>query len=330
MCCLLICFVHTSYGQSDFCSTATSYSACTSVAGTTAGATANTGSGQDDSYLASYICAGSMENTVWYTFTAPTTNNYTLNWCANACTSGWGIQTGVLTGPCGGPYTSLGCSYVSNGTCTAYDVALTAGQQVYIVVDGDAGDECSFTLDGCPVALPVLLASMNAECVEGGVLLHWSTLTEINNDYFTIEKSLDAENFVPIGIVNGHGNSKELHQYQYLDRDAGSSTVYYRLKQTDFDGAYEYFNTVSTTCENMGVTIFPNPFKDELTIILPNSDTYKIQITDVLGNIVWCDQLSNASNHKLRLDFLNAQGVYFTSVYTATDDLITVQKILKQ
>ena len=133
--------------QSDFCATATSLAACTPQAGNNIGATFN--SATDDSYAAADICAASVENTVWYTFTAPAADTYTISFNGMSCNLGFGAQTGVLTGPCGGPYTSLNCAYIADGTNGSYTVALAAGQQIFLVIDGDGGDECTWTVDIC-------------------------------------------------------------------------------------------------------------------------------------------------------------------------------------
>ncbi|MFT7612140.1 MAG: hypothetical protein ACI9J3_001089, partial [Parvicellaceae bacterium] len=147
----LIFGVTASYGQSNNCSPATTYNngaLCVPVAGTNAGS--NTG--PEDSYAAADICALSVENTIWYTFTAPTADTYTVTWDVGACGSGFGLQTGVLTGPCGGPYTSLNCSYAGTGVSTSYTFVAGAGQQVWLIADGDGGDQCPFNIDICGTA----------------------------------------------------------------------------------------------------------------------------------------------------------------------------------
>lgn len=171
-----------SYGQSDNCSPATTYNTlCTGVAGTNTGAT----TGPEDSYAAADICALSVENTVWYTFTAPIADTYTITMTVGACAPfGSGLQTGILTGPCGGPYTSLNCGFMAASATSSYTFVAAAGQQVWIVIDGDGGDECPFTMDICgtacnadagtvsvlvdgvPSASPVYLCSGGTNCVD--------------------------------------------------------------------------------------------------------------------------------------------------------------------
>jgi hypothetical protein len=147
---LFAIFTTTGYTQSDFCASATPLSLCVLDVGDNIGYTSN--SATDDSYAAADICAASVENTAWYTFTAPIADTYTVTISAYSCSGGFGLQTGVLTGPCGGPYTSLNCGYIANGTTGSYTVVLAAGQQVFLVLDGDGADECGFTVDFCGTA----------------------------------------------------------------------------------------------------------------------------------------------------------------------------------
>jgi hypothetical protein len=98
------------------------------------------------------------------------------------------------------------------------------------------------------VILPIELLSFAFTCAENGVALAWETATETNNDYFTIQKSLDDINYTNVANINGAGNSNSVLQYSFLDESENSGTRYYRLKQNDFDGNYSYSNTIATSC----------------------------------------------------------------------------------
>ena len=100
----------------------------------------------------------------------------------------------------------------------------------------------------CDVQLPIELKDFTAK--KDGVLvsniIEWSTYTERNNDYFTIERSVDGINWTEIATVSGSGITTEEHKYMYSDKYFKRDTInYYRLKQTDYDGLYEYFDIVS-------------------------------------------------------------------------------------
>ena len=100
--------------------------------------------------------------------------------------------------------------------------------------------------DNCLSILPVELLSFSAERNNRYVDLSWITATEINNDYFTVERSLDGINFTVIGSMPGSGNSSIILNYKLIDSSPIENEIsYYRLKQTDFDGAYSYSDIVS-------------------------------------------------------------------------------------
>lgn len=116
--------------------------------------------------------------------------------------------------------------------------------------------------------LPVELISFTGMEKEGNVLLDWVTASELDNDYFIIEKSLNTKDFIAIGQVDGHGTSKEKHHYRFTDTSPYSPITYYRLKQVDFDAAFEYSPIIYVRVESSSDTfsVYPNP-ATELTRI---------------------------------------------------------------
>lgn len=88
--------------------------------------------------------------------------------------------------------------------------------------------------------LPIELLSFTAHSVEEGCQLEWVTATELNNDYFTLEKSVDGKQTEDVGIVNGAGTSTNTLNYSLIDEHPYVGVSYYRLKQTDYDGRFEY------------------------------------------------------------------------------------------
>lgn len=111
--------------------------------------------------------------------------------------------------------------------------------------------------------LPIKLISFTAKAADNKkVNVKWSTATEMNNDYFTVEKSRDAISFENIATVKGAGNSTSVLNYSLTDEFPYQGTSYYRLKQTDFDGKYTYSNTAAIefdNAENFAFNIYPNP-----------------------------------------------------------------------
>ncbi|REJ80484.1 MAG: T9SS C-terminal target domain-containing protein [Bacteroidetes bacterium] len=119
--------------------------------------------------------------------------------------------------------------------------------------------------------LPVDLLSFNAQRKNGKVFIDWTSATEINNDYYTIAKSFDGEQFVNIGTVIGQGNSSVSTDYTFTDHYPGNGLVYYRLSQTDYDGSTEMLRTARVAGEKNKTPEItrgpvPNPFKDSFSV----------------------------------------------------------------
>jgi len=96
--------------------------------------------------------------------------------------------------------------------------------------------------------LPIELISFYAACEEDKVRLSWATASESNNEFFTIEKSINGTVFTVVDIVKGAGTSNNVAYYQTFDENISEQTTYYRLKQTDYDGKFTYSNLVITNC----------------------------------------------------------------------------------
>ncbi len=133
--------------------------------------------------------------------------------------------------------------------------------------------------------LPVDLYFFKAKIKNEYIELIWETLTETNNDYFTIERSADGLNFRGIGTVKGSGTTKDAQQYTFRDTGAPAGQVYYRLKQTDFDGTTETFKIVAVN--NLPKTdtavLYPNPLKSgDLKIRFGNNQPNATTIIEVM------------------------------------------------
>ncbi|NOZ45712.1 MAG: T9SS type A sorting domain-containing protein [Chlorobi bacterium] len=113
--------------------------------------------------------------------------------------------------------------------------------------------------------LPIELISYNAVYQsEGFVLISWITASEINNDYFTLQRSDDGIHFTDIGFIDGAGNSNNIKKYEFEDNNPINGTSYYRIMQTDFDGNFEIFkakvvSTSSSVLNDNSIKLYPNP-----------------------------------------------------------------------
>ncbi|MEM6700678.1 MAG: hypothetical protein AAF599_19895, partial [Bacteroidota bacterium] len=128
--------------------------------------------------------------------------------------------------------------------------------------------------------LPVELTTFRVKNQKAGIELYWETASEYENDYFLVEKSEDAIHFETIGKVQGAGTTLVPQKYIFVD-DASYSelTTYYRLKQVDFDGSFEYSSIISTkTKENANFKSYPNPIKDLLYIEVADASPFYLTI----------------------------------------------------
>jgi hypothetical protein len=137
--------------------------------------------------------------------------------------------------------------------------------------------------------LPIELLNFDAMPDAGKVKVEWVTATEINNDYFTVERSIDGLGFSPVGVVDGAGNSANILDYDFIDTDPYQGTSYYRLKQTDFNGDFSYSQVEAVNLSGMDIIqVFPNPAEDEVRFLLGASGeaVITIRIIDKLGRVL--------------------------------------------
>jgi hypothetical protein len=180
-------------------------------------------------------------------------------------------------------YHSNANSTISNGVASVKRTGVTSFSDFGIGVSGT-------------YALPVQMVYFTADKSGENALLGWATATEINNDHFDVERSTDGVSFEKIGQVAGHGNSVEMITYAYTDEsltEVNASVVYYRLKQVDIDGKYEYSTIAALNIGNNAqplhiISSYPNPFSDHLSISVysPSAQTARVSIYDVRGALV--------------------------------------------
>jgi len=136
--------------------------------------------------------------------------------------------------------------------------------------------------------LPVELLDFNVSYRDYQVKIAWSSATEINCDYYVVERSKDLLEFSAIGSVNGSGNSTGTINYKMYDDSNISGTWYYRLKQVDFDGNFKVYPPRSVVINpDQSLLIYPNPAIDQLNIVQSGlGDNVEIKVYNLTGNIV--------------------------------------------
>lgn len=199
------------------------------------------------------------------------------------------------------------CPVKRTDASTDYADWLTEDATTVIPVTGAAGRTISsgyaertgytsfskFAVGKSPAVLPVELLSFDAKPDGSRVELSWKTAAEINNDYFTIERSPDGKNFSPAGKVQGAGNSNVVLQYNYTDKpetfSSRAETIFhYRLKQTDYDGKYGYSPVVAVLMNGGNILLagfFADHEKRTVSFFAgeKTDDSFLITITDVAG-----------------------------------------------
>ncbi len=173
--------------------------------------------------------------------------------------------------------------------------------------------------------LPIELIAFDAQYKDHQVELSWSTATEINNDYFTIERSSDAIHFEEIARIVGAGNSNAVVHYSDVDQDPLSGTSFYRLKQTDYDGLFQYSEMTSVTIsEEEAVLVYPNPILKNNTITVQgNYDAHDLfELLDEMGTVVKSSLNSNST-----MDLIGIPtGIYFLRI--RSNEELTIKRIV--
>ncbi len=174
---------------------------------------------------------------------------------------------------------------------------------------------------------PIELLYFTANPDKNGVLCSWETASEINNEYFFVERSNDGKNFTSIGRVKGFGSGTSTQPlfYKLFDKQPPCfELLYYRLKQVDIDGMVSYSDIVAVNCNNKDVmSLYPNPASTEVSVNFYQETRGKItvSIVDMLGKIVSAieyDVQNGYNSIKLKIEDL-PQGVYYMKLSDPDD-----------
>ena len=176
--------------------------------------------------------------------------------------------------------------------------------------------------------LPVELLDYSIACRTREVSLNWQTASEINNDFFILEKSYNGIDFEELSRIQGAGNSNAISTYQYTDKEGENKLKYYRLSQVDFDGTKVELGVRVANCsavDNIQYSIYPNPFKDELIITSNTEEICKIEIMNYSGHTVYSELKTIEKNLALDLEHLKP-GLYMLRI---TDESGLGQQVFK-
>lgn len=256
--------------------------------------------------------------------------DYGNTWVAQSTFNGYNMW-GVHVQPTDGNVVIAGCyscgtSWRSkNNGQTWTQISIGGSNYQYVIADSMtqfAAQSNGFYKLESQYFVPVELSSFSAEVSGNDVILNWTTATELNNQGFEIEHSIDNQNFNKIGFVPGFGTTTEMKSYSFRVSDISSGIHYYRLKQIDFDGTFTIFNSVEVTGPMPNTFVLnqnhPNPFNPSTTIsfAIPVEANVTIKLFNMLGQEVAKITEGNfqAGSHNINFNAQNlTSGAY---IYT--------------
>lgn len=184
-----------------------------------------------------------------------------------------------------------------------------------------------FAVGGTCLTVPVEFTSFQAEKTGDFVLLNWSTSTEINNDYFIVQHSLDGENFDDLDYIQGNGTTSTEQYYRYEHGTPAQTINYYRLKQVDYDGTTDFSNIVSVrfgTESDFEIEIYPTVFNDIVNI---TSTTQLIDTDAMVYNVQGALVLRKTiNNYEVDLSTLST-GTFVLRI--VGNNIISTHRIIK-
>lgn len=198
-------------------------------------------------------------------------------------------------------FTNSGGDQINNSTSLFYTttsaptnaVSPTSQNAATTMASADPTFATWLQLNGVgPSVLPITLISFSAEIATGdtGIMISWATASELNFDYFSLQRSDDGKVFNEIAQIKGHGTTAKQHSYDFNDNQPIAGRSYYRLISNDFDGYQQVFNVVSVTYQaEKTFNVSPNP-SDGISINLnfnfANETDGNVTIFDNAGSIV--------------------------------------------
>lgn len=185
---------------------------------------------------------------------------------------------------------------------------------VFSGVNFQNGDRFTLGNTNLGSPLPVKLVSFKATPQADAILLEWKTATEINNDFFQIQRSTGSEDWTEIDKIKGAGNSNEPIQYLRYDNQPIQGVSYYRLKQTDFDGQVDYSPIVAVHYEGAStIQVFPNPSTGIFTIPQMQLTEEQVQVFNNLGQKV---QFTINTGSDTQISLVNQpSGIYLVRIF---------------
>lgn len=236
-----------------------------------------------------------------------------INDCVDLTIGSWDITNYWIeessTADPGSNCSGLGEGAITTNTnCSTFDKAYTFASKIIGPINVNP--------------LPIELLSFSAELQERNVVLEWVTATEINNSYFTVQRTRDGIQYTDIGNLAGHGTTSQTHSYSLTDQDPVPGIAYYRLKQTDLDSSVSFSAQVAvhyTELETSCFTILDNPVAKSKSIYIVYANfsiSPDLRVHTSAGDLIHEEHLQTGENAICKLQNLkiNAAGIYFLTL----------------
>ncbi len=246
----------------------------------------------------------SIENNTWYKWTAPSAwqsgQAAYVRIFEPQCNSNEALQITLWDSKNSCPENSDSYTMVNRvpGQSIEYYHQWTPvpGITYFVSVDGYAGTACQFKLElASQSIIPVNLITLDAKSDGKNVILSWMTSEEVNNNYFTIEKSRDGRHFLPLTIVEGASKSTTERSYTSRDEFPYPEKNYYRLKQTDSEGNYSYSKAIAVNIKGQGRMFHASSGKGsdkiDLSYFSENKESAMLRIFDTKGQQLYSMKL---------------------------------------
>ncbi|HLP18853.1 MAG TPA: T9SS type A sorting domain-containing protein, partial [Chitinophagales bacterium] len=213
------------------------------------------------------------------------------------------------------------------------------GNQTHHYVQMTVTEFSEFWLHGSQVSqpLPVEMIYLQADAVNNAFIrVTWATAIEINNDGFEVERSVDGQNWTQIGYVDGHDNSTVQNNYSFDDMNVSPNVVYYyRLRQVDNDGAFEYTDIVSARLTgeiSFSVAEFvPNPTMAKTNLVITGTKEQDITVTfhNIVGQKVLEGHYGvNKGANRIEFDLGQLASGTYTAIVSSANEVYTRKVVL--
>lgn len=237
-------------------------------------------------------------------------NNTSLDPCTSSSNFNWSVVS------C--PRDDIYSTNVGTDRDHTHTFDVNIGEDYYLVVDGSGStNNTNFSLSGDILSpLPVNFIDFTAKCKDNLYVFEWSTASETNNDYFTIQHSENGVDWEELSVFEGNGTISNKSTYKHEVRAQFKNEInYFRLIQTDFNGDREVLKTISSVgcnMEYMDFQVVPNPNNGNFSILFDNTDNIeKVQIKDLLSRVLYSNNLVTGS---LAVNLDESAGMYLVVV----------------